>query len=113
MVYLAAIFGWPAIGHAGVYNMGFILLSMPVVLFSGYLHWQFKFGGKMTGLFKGKIICGATVLVLSFILFLWGLISPNSAQDPGIVYLLLHLIMLVVAGIAGWLGGKLVFRPKT
>jgi hypothetical protein len=92
--------------------MGFILLSMPVVLFSGYLHWQFKFGGNMTGLFKWKIICGVTVLVMAFILFAWGLISPDSARHPGAVYLLLHFIMLAIAGIAGWLGGKLVFRPK-
>lgn len=113
MVFLAAVFGWPAIGHAALYNMGFILLSMPVVLFTGYLHWQFKFGGNMTDLFKWKIICGAVVLVLSFILFVWGLISPESARHPGTFYLLLHFIMLIVAGIAGWLGGKLVFRPKT
>ena len=112
MIFLAAIFGWPAIGHAAFYNMGFILLSMPVVLFSGYLHWQFKFGGNMTDLFKWKIICGAVVLLLSFILFVWGLISPESTRHPGSLYLLLHFIMLIVAGIAGWLGGKLVFRPK-
>ena len=112
MVFLSAIFNWPAIGQAAVYNMGFILLSMPVVLFTGYLHWQFKFGGKMTDLFKWKIVCGVTVLVLSFILFVWGLISPESARAPGAFYLLLHVVMLVVAGIAGWLGGKLVFRPR-
>jgi len=112
MVFLAAIFDWPAIGHAAVFNMGFVSLSMPVVLFTGYLHWQFKFGGNMTDLFKWKIICGATVLALSFILFFWGLVSPNAARHPGAVYLLLHLVMLAVAGIAGWLGGKLVFHSR-
>ena len=100
------------IGQAGVYNMGFIFLSMPVVLFTGHLHWQFKFGGRMTDLFKWKIVCGGAVLVLSMILFAWGLASPGSARNPGAVYLLLHLILLAVAGVAGWLGGKLVFRPK-
>jgi len=113
MVFMAAVFDWPAIGHAAVYNIGFVLLSMPVVLFTGFLHWQFKFGGNMTGLFKWKIVCGITVLALSLILFFWGLISPNSARHPGTLYLLLHLLMLAVAGIAGWLGGKLVFRPQT
>ncbi len=113
MVFLAAIFDWPAIGNAGVYNMGFIFISMPVVLFTGYLHWQFKFGGNMTNLFKWKIICGGAVLLLSLILFGWGLISPETARHPSAVYLLLHLIMLSVAGVAGWLGGKLVFRPRT
>jgi uncharacterized membrane protein len=112
MVLLAAIFDWPTIGQAAVYNMGFIFLSMPVVLFTGFLHWQFKFGGNMTNLFKGKIVCGAIVLLLSMMLFVWGLISPASARDPGAFYLLLHIVLLVTAGIAGWLGGKLVFRPQ-
>jgi len=112
MVLLAAVFGWSAIGQASVYNMGFIFLSMPVVLFTGYLHWQYKFGGNMTDLFKWKIICGGIVFGLSFILFVWGLFSPESARDPGFFYLLLHFVMLGVAGVAGWLGGKLVFNPK-
>jgi rubrerythrin/uncharacterized membrane protein len=112
MVLLAALFDWPAIGQAGVYNMGFTFLSMPVVLFTGYLHWQYKFGGNMTDLFKWKIICGGIVTVLSGLLFVWGLADPESAQDPGFIYLLLHVALLVVAGIAGWLGGKLVFRPS-
>jgi rubrerythrin/uncharacterized membrane protein len=111
MVLLAALFDWPAIGQASVYNMGFTFLSMPVVLFTGYLHWQYKFGGNMTDLFKWKIICGVIVTVLSGLLFVWGLADPASAHDPGAVYLLLHIVLLVVAGIAGWLGGKLVFRP--
>jgi len=111
MVLLAALFDWPAIGQAGVYNMGFTFLSMPVVLFTGYLHWQYKFGGNMTKLFKWKIICGVIVTVLAGLLFIWGLADPESAHDPGLVYLLLHIALLVVAGIAGWLGGKLVFRP--
>ena len=112
MVLLAVLFDWPAIGQAGVYNMGFVFLSMPVVLFTGYLHWQFKFGGNMTDLFKWKIVCGSVVLVLSLVLFVWGLISPDSARNPGALYLLLHFVLLAVAGVAGWLGGKLVFRPK-
>jgi rubredoxin/uncharacterized membrane protein len=110
MVLLAGLFDWPAIGKAGVYNMGFIFLSMPLVLLNGYLTWQFKFGGSMTNLFKGKIVCGAIVFLLSLILFAWGLVSPNAAQDPAGMYLLLHLVLLVAAGAAGWLGGKLVFR---
>ena len=111
MVLLATLFDWPLIGQASVYNMGFIFLSMPVVLFTGYLHWQYKFGGNMTDVFKWKIICGGIVSGLSFILFLWGLFSPDTARDPGFIYLALHVIMLAVAGVAGWLGGKLVFHP--
>lgn len=112
MVVLAALFDWPAIGEASIYNMGFIVLSMPVVLFTGYLHWQYKFGGHMTDLFKWKIICGGIVFGLAIILFLWGLFSPESARAPGFFFLALHFVMLGVAGVAGWIGGKLVFHPN-
>jgi rubrerythrin/uncharacterized membrane protein len=112
MVLSAAVFDWPAIGQAAIYNLGFICLAMPLVLFTGFVHWQFKFGGHMTDLFKWKLICGATVLLLSLVLFIWSLFSPESARNPGALYLLLHLILLVAAGVAGWLGGKLVFRPR-
>ncbi|MGD9330487.1 MAG: hypothetical protein PVJ53_04190 [Desulfobacterales bacterium] len=111
MVLLAAIFDWPAIGQAGVFNMAFTALSMPVVLFSGYLHWQYKFGGHLTNLFRWKIICGGMVAALSGVLFLWGWMAPATARDPGLFYLVLHLVDLAFAGIAGWLGGKLVFKP--
>ncbi len=111
MVLLAALFDWPAMGMAAVYNMGFIALSMPAVLFTGYLHWQYKFGGNLTDTFKWKIICAGTVTVLSLLLFVWGLLSPETAQRPSLLYLLVYIIDLGFAGVAGWLGGKLVFHP--
>jgi rubrerythrin/uncharacterized membrane protein len=110
MVLLAALFDMPMLGRAGFYNMVFILLSMPVVLFTGYLHWRYKFGGHMTTLFKGKIISGIVVSAIAFLLVLWALIDPQVAEDPSFFYILLHLVMLGVAGYAGYLGGRLVFH---
>ena len=110
MVLLAALFDMPMLGRAAFYNMVFILLAMPAVLFTGYLHWQYKFGGHMTTLFKGKIISGIAVSALAFILVLWALIDPQVAEDPSVFYILLHLVMLGVAGYAGYLGGRLVFH---
>ena len=110
MVLLAAVFDMPLLGRAAFYNMIFILLSMPVVLFTGYLHWHYKFGGHMTSLFKGKLISGIAVSALAFILVLWALIDPRVAEDPSFFYVVLHLVMLGFAGYAGYLGGRLVFH---
>ena len=113
MVLLATLFDMPALGRAGFYNMVFILLSMPVVLFTGYLHWQYKFGGHMTALFKGKLISGAVVSVMAMILVIWALIDGNIAAQPSFLYLSLHIVMLGVAAYAGYLGGRLVFHRKS
>ena len=110
MVLLAAVFDMPMLGKAGFYNMVFILLSMPAVLFTGYLHWQYKFGGHMTALFRNKLISGAVVSALAFILVLWGMIDPQVTKQPGFIYVSLHLVMLGVAAYAGYLGGRLVFH---
>jgi rubrerythrin/uncharacterized membrane protein len=113
MVLLASLFDMPALGRAGFYNMVFILLSMPVVLFTGYLHWQYKFGGQMTSLFKGKLISGAVVSVMALILVIWALIDSRIAAQPSFLYLSLHIVMLGVAAYAGYLGGRLVFHRKS
>ena len=113
MVLLATLFDMPALGRAGFYNMVFILLSMPVVLFTGYLHWQYKFGGHMTALFKGKLISGAVVSVMALILVIWALIDGSIAAQPSFLYLSLHIVMLGVAAYAGYLGGRLVFHRKS
>ena len=113
MVLLATLFDMPALGRAGFYNMVFILLSMPVVLLTGYLHWQFKFGGHMTALFKGKLISGAAVSVMALILVIWALIDSTIAAQPSFLYLSLHIVMLGVAAYAGYLGGRLVFHRKS
>jgi rubrerythrin len=110
MVLLAALFDAPALGRAGFYNMVFILLSMPVVLFTGYLHWQYKFGGHMTALFKSKIISGTVVSLIALLLVIWALLDPQVVENPSLLYVGLHLIMLAAAGYAGYLGGRLVFH---
>jgi rubrerythrin/uncharacterized membrane protein len=110
MVLLAALFDAPTLGRAGFYNMVFILLSMPVVLFTGYLHWQYKFGGHMTTLFKSKIISGAVVSLIALLLVIWALLDPQVVENPSLLYVGLHLVMLATAGYAGYLGGRLVFH---
>ncbi|MBU0986379.1 MAG: rubredoxin [Proteobacteria bacterium] len=98
---------------ASFYNMFFVALCMPLVLFSGYIDWKKRFGGNLTGLFIAKMICGALVSILSVILVVWRIIDPGvslGAAPHRWMFLLGHLILLGAAITAGFLGGKLVFN---
>lgn len=109
---MAAFFKLEQLGSAAFYNMIFVVLSMPVVLLSGYIDWQKRFGGNLTKIFITKMICGATVSILSLITVLWRIIDPNvlfaSFSGRGL-FLFIQLAMLGAAGVAGYCGGKLVF----
>ncbi len=109
---LAALSGSPALERVATANMVVVLLAMPFVLFSGYNDWQRRFGGRMTTVFQGKLICGGIFTVLSLWIVLWRLVRP-TIMVPGSsgrwFYILLHLGLVAVGGIAGYLGGKLVF----
>lgn len=97
------------------YNMVFVLFAMPVVLFSGFIEWQKHYKGARTSVFFIKISCGAVVLVSLVILVAWRIINPDVAGPESSarwLYLLLHLIALGAVGLAGHLGGKLVFGKK-
>jgi hypothetical protein len=93
--------------------MVFVLLMLPVVLFTGYNEWKQKYLGAMTHIFMAKIISAVVVTTTTIIIVLWHLISPEVLQASSgmrTVFLLLHVIMLAATGIAGHIGGKLVFK---
>jgi rubredoxin/uncharacterized membrane protein len=109
---LGGLFGSPMLERAAVANMVVVLLAMPFVLFSGYNDWQRRFGGRMTKVFQGKILCGGLFTILSLWIVLWRFLAPGI-MVPGSsgrwFYILLHLVLLTVGATAGYLGGKLVF----
>ena len=109
---LATFFQLENFALAAFYNMAFVLLAMPLVLFSGYVDWQKRFGGNLTSIFWIKIICGFVVLLTAIILVVWRIMDPNVAAATSAnrwMFLGVHLILLCAAGIAGFCGGKLVF----
>jgi len=111
--FIAVIFGLHNFELASFYNMIFVLLAMPMVLFSGYTEWQKHYNGARTSVFLTKMFCGIIVLTASLILVIWWMWNPaiaSSSSPARWIFFMIHLIMLSAAGIAGYLGGKLVFK---
>ena len=112
-IVLAAIFNWSGLSQAAFYNLVFVVLAMPLVLFSGYIEWRRKYGGERTRLFIVKILCAAVVSISAVILVVWFMVDPHAATQPLYrkgSFLFMNAVMLAAAGIAGFLGGKLVFK---
>ena len=111
-LFLAVIFDSRPLEMAAFYNMVVVLMAMPAVLFSGYNDWQKRFGGNMTNLFLGKMVCGAVVTLMALVAVIWRTVNPDIAlaSSGNLGYLAVHLILLGAGAIAGYLGGKLVFN---
>jgi rubredoxin/uncharacterized membrane protein len=112
---IAILFNSTSLAIAAKYNVLFVCLFMPVVIFTGLVDWTNRFKARLTKVFKVKMICAAIVMVLSFVLFLWWFIQPEIYQSESSwsgLFLLFHLIDFGAAAVAGWYGGKLVFPKK-
>ena len=112
-IFLSALFSLKGMTVAAVYNLGVVALAMPLVLFSGWVDWQNRFGGAVTDVFIVKIACGIVVTVTAWFLFIWLLVDPGvitTPRAPRVAFFMINLIMLGAAATAGWYGGKLVFR---
>lgn len=112
-VFLSLIFHAAGLSKAAFYNTVFVMLSLPVVLYSGFNEWKRKYKGSLTRMFITKIIAASVVTATAILIVLLHLINPDVLQSASFfrtVYLLLHLIMLAAVGVAGFIGGKLVFK---
>jgi hypothetical protein len=113
-IFFAAIFGLEGMARVAVYNMGAIAFSMPLVVYTGWVVWQHKFNGAITEVFIVKIACAIVLSVSAWFLFIWLLFSPQVITSPEassrVAFFMINLIMLTAAAVAGWYGGKLVFR---
>ena len=112
-MFLAIFFKSESLSVAYLYNMIAVLLSMPVVLFTGYVDWKRVYGGAMTSVFLSKMVCGGIISGAAFIAVIWRAFNPEvlSPDYSGrLIFIILNLVMLGAAGFAGYQGGKLVFR---
>lgn len=108
---LGVFFNYEVLEKASFFNLVVVFLSMPVVLFTGYVAWQMKYRGALTTIFKIKIVCALAVAVLTSLLVFWRIIDANIAFSEGMsswIYLGVVGVNLAAAGVAGHIGGKLV-----
>ncbi len=101
---------------AAYYNMIFVLATMPVVLGTGFIEWKERFRSAKTLLFITKIFCAGIVTICLSVMVLWRFIMPDVAGVDSpyrLIYLIIGLVMVGAAGIAGHLGGKLVFNSRS
>jgi len=115
LVFLAigVVLGFAGFEQAAFFSLVFVLINMPFVIATGYVAWQERYNGAMTKLFGVKI--GASIVVLATVLALviWRLVQPEVAASAGRwTYLLIFLISVAAAGLAGHMGGKLVFGAR-
>ena len=100
---------------AAYYNLIFVLLMLPMVLLTGFIEWQKRYKGIKTAIFITKIICSLIVLGAVNILVIWRFLDPEVMAEGSpyrFIYLGIAAGMLAAAGIAGHLGGKLVFGAR-
>lgn len=115
LIFLAigTLLGSGSFEKAAFYSLVFVLINMPFVIATGYIAWQERYKGAKTKVFGVKI--GGTIVVCATLLALviWRLVEPEVATSPGRwTYLLICLVCVAGAGIAGHMGGKLVFGGR-
>jgi rubredoxin/uncharacterized membrane protein len=114
VLFIAAwIFSYDILAKAAFVNMIFVIIALPFVIFTGVLEWQRKYNSAFTNLFKLKILSAILTSVFCVISFFWYLISPDVLSSPlAWLFMAINIIMVTFAGIAGHIGGKLVFKDK-
>lgn len=105
----------PHFGKAALYSLVFVLIALPVVFFTGYSVWQTRYQGALTSIFKIKIGASIVIALILPVLVIWPVIQPEIIVNPSSgrwVYLGCSLLLLVAVGLAGHMGGKLVFGNR-
>ncbi len=110
--WLAAwIFDYDLLSKVAFINLIFVIIALPFVIFTGILEWKKKYTGALTPLFKLKILTASLTTVLCVASIVWYLLDPKILSSPNAwIFILINIFMLACAGIAGHIGGKLVFK---
>lgn len=111
MFVVAVLFDATTLARAGFYNLVFVMLALPLVIFTGFLDWERKYKKAWTSRFQIKIFAASVTFATCLISLCWYLIEPGvTGSSLGWLYILVNLLMVVSAVIAGHIGGKLVFK---
>ncbi|MBA4397678.1 MAG: rubredoxin [Syntrophus sp. (in: bacteria)] len=111
MFVLAWLFDATTLATAGFYNIVFVMLVLPLVIFTGFMDWERKYKKALTSMFQIKILAAAVTFAACLISLFWYLIDPGViGSSQGWLFILVNLLMVAAAGVAGHIGGKLVFK---
>jgi uncharacterized membrane protein len=113
---LVVLFQFSNLENAVYFNMVAVLFSMPLVVLTGYVTWQKKYKGIKTSVFKIKIAASCVVTAILSGLIFWRIVQPDVLSSPSLdrwLFLMWSLILLAAVGLAGHLGGQLVFAKKS
>jgi uncharacterized membrane protein len=112
VLWIAAwMFSYDILAKAAFINMIFVIIALPFVLFTGVLEWKKKYNSALTSLFKLKILSAAMTTVLCITSLIWYLINPDvMSSSLAWLFILINVTMVSFVGIAGHIGGKLVFK---
>ena len=113
---LALLFNSQSLGNAAYYNLIAVLLSMPLVILTGYLAWQKKYNGAKTSVFKIKIAASCVATTILFGLIVSKIRQPDILTNASLdrwIFLFWSLVLLAAVGLAGHMGSKLVFAKKS
>jgi uncharacterized membrane protein len=112
-IIIGVLFEYSALQTAALFNMGFVVLTIPFVLFTGYIEWRNRYQKALTHIFITKIIAAIVVSITSITSVVWWIMVPDVLQasySARWIFLALILIMFFAATVAGFIGGKLVFK---
>ncbi|MCK5312570.1 MAG: rubredoxin, partial [Desulfobacteraceae bacterium] len=109
--FAAWVSGSDLLAKAAFINLIFVLIALPFVIFTGVLEWQKKYKRALTNTFKIKITAAIVTTILTIISFVWYLINPDVLSSSNAwLFILINIITVTAVGIAGHIGGKLVFK---
>ncbi len=107
----ALLFNADSLATAGFYNIIVVLAVLPLVIFAGFVEWAKKYNSALTLFFKIKIAAAFITLVTCFISLVWFIKDPAVLHSCyAWLFILINGAMVAAAGVAGFLGGKLVFK---
>jgi uncharacterized membrane protein/rubredoxin len=111
MFLLAWLFDANTLATAGFYNIVFAMLALPLVIITGLLDWEKKYKKALSPIFQVKIIAAVVTFAACLTSLFWYFIDPGViGSSLGWLFILINLLMVAAAGVAGHIGGKLVFK---
>ncbi len=112
ILYIAAwLFDVELLAKAAMISQLFVILSLPFVIYTGTLEWRIKYNAAKTSIFKLKILAAALTTATCVITLSWFLLDTALLSSPKAgVFIILNVLMLAFAGMAGYIGGKFVFN---